>query len=107
MLPPSFLQDVVGGRLLPRLAGDSSAGDAPASGREALVRCTAGLRTQEGRCALRRTERRAGLSHTLPGEGRRVLAADSSAAPGSMSGRLSSSPPFGEPRTTRIAVPDP
>ena len=41
---------------------------------------------------------------TLPGEGRRVLAADSSAAPGSLLGRQ---PTIGELRTNRLAVPDP
>jgi hypothetical protein len=49
---------------------------------------------------------RAGLSHALPGEGRRVLAAYSSAAPGSL-GHPSSRPSLGRGPASRTAVPDP
>jgi hypothetical protein len=60
----------------------------------------------KGRRALRRTKRRAGLSHTLPGEGRRVLAAYSSAAPGSL-GYPYPRPSLGRGSASRTAVPDP
>src|SRR6187200_2836312 len=95
MAPPFFFQDVVGGRLLPQpRQASSSAGDAPASGWQKLLCGGRGFKHSRGavRSSSYREESRA--SHTLPGEGRRVLAADSSAAPGSMSGRLSLSPPL-------------